>query len=101
MSASGYEKERLDKLKKMKGIHVDGSNNNNNNNKDGTQDATLKKKRKTKGVNPLAAKKKKSKNNGAFGKQTDPTKVCFRSLLFWVLVQKSVFIVCLNEANTL
>ena len=72
MSASDYEKDRLDKLKVMRGIHVDSSNN-----KDGTQDVPLKKKRKTKGVNPLAAKKKKSKNNGAFGKQTDPTKVCF------------------------
>ena len=71
MSASDYEKDRLDKLKIMKGIHVGNSN------KDGAKDVPLKKKRKTKGVNPLAAKKKKSKNNGAFGKQTDPTKVCF------------------------
>lgn len=60
----------------MKGIHVDDDN------KDGTSDAPQKKKKKTKGVNPLAAKKKKSKNNGAFGKQTDPTKVIKIIILF-------------------
>ena len=36
------------------------------------------KRKKKKGVNPLAAKKKKKKNGsgGAFGKQTDQSKVC-------------------------
>ena len=53
----------------MKGIQVESTNDND------SKDAPLKKKKKIKGVNPLAAKKKKSKNNGAFGKQTDPTKV--------------------------
>ncbi|XP_066922333.1 rRNA-processing protein UTP23 homolog [Clytia hemisphaerica] len=63
VSASGYEKERLDQLKKMKGLAEDVG-----------VEEQLKKPKKVKGVNPLAAKKKKAKNGGAFGKQTDPSK---------------------------
>ena len=63
VSASGYEKERLDQLKKMRGLAEDRDQHQ------------PRKPKKIKGVNPLAAKKKKVKNGGAFGKQTDPSKV--------------------------
>jgi len=74
VSAGELEKERLIKLKKMRGLETAGGEGIGSD-----EEKTKEKRKKTKGVNPLAAKKKKKKRHetgGAFGKQTDQSKVC-------------------------